>query len=707
MWTRSVFVPVLAAGLAVSASAALAQTEITPAASGVTASTNDGNLPANVVDNNLATRWSANGDGQWLQLDLGTVRSVGSVAVAVYNGNSRQNRFDLQLSSGGGVWTTVWSGQSSGNTTLEEVYDFADADARYVRYLGHSATTSTFNSVTEVSVFAGTTVPTDTPTPVPTATPTAAPTSTPTPTPVPSQTEITPGGSRVSASTNDGNLPANTVDGSLATRWSANGDGQWIQYDLGATHTIAYVRLAVYNGNTRQNRFDLQVGGSSTGPWTNVITSGLTSGTTTALETHEFADASARYVRYLGHTSTTSTFNSLSEVEIWGSACTSCPTPTPTATPTPVAATPTPQPTATPNPSGFRHPGVLVNRGQLDFVKAKIQANAQPWKAAFDKAVADSHGSLSYTAHPRSVVECGPSSNPNLGCSEERSDAQAAYTHALLWYFTGNSAHANKAIQIMNAWSGTITDHTNHNAPLQTGWAGSMWAPAGEIIAHTGAAWSTSDRDRFKSMLRNVYRPELINGSCANGNWELIMTNALMGISVFLDDRPGFDKAVLLWRGRVPAYVYQTTDGSSPRAPGHCSRPSWYGQTTFVDGVGQETCRDFGHMEWGLMAGVDAAETAYQQGLDLYAEQSKRWRDGLEFHAKYDLGAPVPSWLCGGSVSTANTTAWEIAYNHYVNRKGHSMPNTAQMVQRVRPTGINYFIAWETLTHAGTGNAGF
>src|SRR5688572_13924288 len=115
------------------AAAALAQTEITPGASAVTASTNDGNLPGNTVDNNLATRWSANGDGQWLQLDLGTVRSVGSVRVAVYNGNTRQNRFDLQVSSGGGIWATVWSGLSSGTTTLEEAYDFADVDARYVR----------------------------------------------------------------------------------------------------------------------------------------------------------------------------------------------------------------------------------------------------------------------------------------------------------------------------------------------------------------------------------------------------------------------------------------------------------------------------------------------------------------------------------------------------------------------------------------------
>jgi len=39
----------------------------------------------------------------------------------------------------------------------------------------------------------------------------------------------------VVASANDGNLPQNTLDNSLATRWSAQGDGQWIRYDLGAT----------------------------------------------------------------------------------------------------------------------------------------------------------------------------------------------------------------------------------------------------------------------------------------------------------------------------------------------------------------------------------------------------------------------------------------------------------------------------------------
>ena len=135
------------------AGAARAQ-EITPGGAAVTASANDGNLPQNVVDNSLSTRWSASGDGQWLQLDLGSERTVGYVKVAAYNGDARQNIFDLQVSTGDGTWTTVFSGRSNGTTTAEETFDFTDVSARLVRYLGHMNTVNTFNSVTEVSVFA-------------------------------------------------------------------------------------------------------------------------------------------------------------------------------------------------------------------------------------------------------------------------------------------------------------------------------------------------------------------------------------------------------------------------------------------------------------------------------------------------------------------------------------------------------------------------
>jgi Alginate lyase len=352
---------------------------------------------------------------------------------------------------------------------------------------------------------------------------------------------------------------------------------------------------------------------------------------------------------------------------------------------------------------------VLVGRGQLDVVKARVNAGVQPQRAAYDAMIADPSASLSWTPHPWAIVECGPSSNPNYGCSDEREDAIAAYTHALRWYITNDSRYANKAIQIMDAWSGTITDHTNSNAPLQTGWAGASWSRAAEIIRHTYSGWPTDRVNRFATMLRNVYLPEIINGSPnTNGNWEAIMMDATIGIGVFLDDRAVFDKAVSISRGRTAAYVYLTTDGAYPNSPpgSRYDTPAelidyWQGQSTFVDGLAQETCRDFGHTGWGLAASIHVAETARHQGLDLYTEYQARMTKALEFHANYDLGASVPSWLCGGSLNRGIGPIPEVGYNHYATRLGLSLPKTKQLIEtRLRPTGISHFLAWETLTHA-------
>src|SRR5437899_452355 len=62
----------------------------------------------------------------------------------------------------------------------------------------------------------------------------------------------------VSASADDGNVPANTLDGSLATRWSASGDGQWIRYDLGSSKTVGSLKIAWYQGDQRTSSFDVQ-----------------------------------------------------------------------------------------------------------------------------------------------------------------------------------------------------------------------------------------------------------------------------------------------------------------------------------------------------------------------------------------------------------------------------------------------------------------
>lgn len=363
----------------------------------------------------------------------------------------------------------------------------------------------------------------------------------------------------------------------------------------------------------------------------------------------------------------------------------------------------------TPHPEAvFTHPGVLVDKGQLDFTRQRVQAGAQPQKAAYDAMKASGSASLSYSPKPRAIVECGPSSNPNNGCSDERNDAIAAYTHAVQWYITRDDRYAKKAIQIMDAWSTVLKDHTNTNAPLQTGWSGASFSRAGELIKHTYTG-SWAQRSRFEKMLREVYLPEVRNGAgCKNGNWELIMTDAAIGIAVFLDDRAAFDKALSIWRGRLAGYVYQSTDGAWPKAPSTCPSKDtreeiidyWQGQSTFSDGLSQETCRDFGHTGWGLTAAAHIAETAWHQGVDLYAEAKERLTDGFYFHARLETGTPTPSNLCGGTVKKGLGAVTEVVYNHYHNRLGQQMPTTLRYTESKRPAGANYFYAWETLTHA-------
>ncbi len=68
----------------------------------------------------------------------------------------------------------------------------------------------------------------------------------------------------------------------------------------------------------------------------------------------------------------------------------------------------------------------------------------------------------------------------------------------------------------------------------------------------------------------------------------------------------------------------------------------------------------------------------------------------------------MPGWLCGGKLDLANLPTWEIALNHFRDRRGLPLPLTARLVEaRVRShQGVNHHIVWETLTHAGMGWVG-
>src|SRR3954447_2860415 len=109
---------VLAAGVVGSAGPAADAAAGSPlSVVGVVASADDGNVPANTLDNDLSTRWSAEGDGVWIRYDLGSAKTIGSVSIAWHKGDTRKDTFDVQLSDDGSSWTTALARKTSTGTT--------------------------------------------------------------------------------------------------------------------------------------------------------------------------------------------------------------------------------------------------------------------------------------------------------------------------------------------------------------------------------------------------------------------------------------------------------------------------------------------------------------------------------------------------------------------------------------------------------------
>jgi hypothetical protein len=121
----------------------------------VTASGNDGNVPSNVVDNNLGTRWSNLGQGSWIQFDLGSKKSICSVDIAWYRGDIRQNNFVISVSDDGTTFTNKLTGTGNLGTAAEKYTLPGGTEGRYVRITVNGNTENDWASINEISVFGG------------------------------------------------------------------------------------------------------------------------------------------------------------------------------------------------------------------------------------------------------------------------------------------------------------------------------------------------------------------------------------------------------------------------------------------------------------------------------------------------------------------------------------------------------------------------
>lgn len=103
------------------------------------------------LDGRFWTRWSAQGDGHWIQYDLGRVRTLAGVDIAWYKGSDLRYRFELQASADGVTFLPLLHAESSGSTRTREPYALPATRARWVRLIGHGNNMDAGTALTEAA----------------------------------------------------------------------------------------------------------------------------------------------------------------------------------------------------------------------------------------------------------------------------------------------------------------------------------------------------------------------------------------------------------------------------------------------------------------------------------------------------------------------------------------------------------------------------
>ncbi|NYE94446.1 hypothetical protein FHU41_000667 [Psychromicrobium silvestre] len=239
-------------------------------------------LTANMAtDGNLSTRWSsASADPQWLQVDLGSVQSIGRVKLSWEYAYGKA--YQIQTSNDGVNWSTIYS-TGAGVGGVQDLKNLTGT-GRYVRMYGTTRGTPYGYSLWGFEVYA--------------------------------PADLAAGRPTTASSVQSGTsyTPDLATDGKSNTRWSsAPSDSQWLQVDLGSIQAICEVKLSWESAYAKA--YQVQTSNDGTN-WATVYMTGNGAG---GVEDLKSLNGWGRYVRMIGSTRATGYGYSLWSFEVYRS----------------------------------------------------------------------------------------------------------------------------------------------------------------------------------------------------------------------------------------------------------------------------------------------------------------------------------------------------------------------------------------------------
>jgi len=334
---------------------------------------------------------------------------------------------------------------------------------------------------------------------------------------------------------------------------------------------------------------------------------------------------------------------------------------------------------AQPQALAYNHPCIPATGQDLAFIKASL--NQEPWKSGYAILAADGHSQLTYTMQgPFSTV----TRNPNSNLGQWDNDMTAVWNLARMWYFTGNSAYAQKAHDILIAWATTQTSFGGQESGLELGDYAYRYAGGADILRGTWPGWTAADTTTVQNYFLNVFWPATSAGGNVPGEFNKGLLNMEAGIAIaaFLDDTAKFNHVVDLYRTYPAAGLFNM----------------------LPTGETGETGRDAGHVYGGMLGGAFISEVAWKQGIDVYGDLDNRLLAVGEYYARNTLASDNP-FVPYGTVDytyytnpnvvgyAADRAALYLIQNAYKNRHGIPTPWIDAKLQQQSLNSDNWMYA--------------
>ncbi len=202
----------------------------------------------------------------------------------------------------------------------------------------------------------------------------------------------------------------------------------------------------------------------------------------------------------------------------------------------------------------------------------------------------------------------------------------------------------------------------------------------GAELIRSYSGFTEADQNQAKKMFREIWYPQVqsISRYGGQGTWDSSSAKCVMAMAIYLEDADMYDSAYNYFyngvgNGTINHYFIET-------------------------GQSQESGRKQGYAQLGLGNFEEWCEIAYNQGSpELWNARNNIIAASFEYHAKYNLGESVPFTTIQGQYDGTTFSSisadgrgdfkpiYYMAYNHFHNRYGISMPYTKRVIDEKQP----------------------